>query len=114
MLDVDRKRALVDLVHTRFLEQLRKGGPRAPASRDSSSASESNSRAACQYRLRGPVPPGVILDTGRHDSTRPRHPHHLAKPNDGVGHEVHDELRQACVEQAIIKGQLLRGSAPHP
>jgi len=51
----------------------------------------------------------VIPDARRHDAARPSHARHFAEPQDGVCHEVHDELRERSVERFVCEWQLLRG-----
>ena len=58
-------------------------------------------------------PPGEVPDAGGHDSTRLRHPSHLAQPGDGVAHEVHDELREGRVEGVVVERQGLGGGLVH-
>jgi hypothetical protein len=55
----------------------------------------------------------VIPNARRHGTLAARHARHLAKSDDGVGHEVNDELCQGGVELVLSKRQLLRRSALH-
>ena len=60
-----------------------------------------------------PLAAAVIPYARCHDTMLARHTRHLAKSQDGVCHEVHDELCQGGIERLISKRQLLRRRASH-
>jgi len=55
----------------------------------------------------------VIPDARRHDTIPARHACHLTQSQDGVRHEVDDELCEGGVERLIFERKLLRRSASH-
>jgi hypothetical protein len=52
---------------------------------------------------------GVVPDASDDDPAGTSDSRHLAQTDDGVRHEMHDELREGNVELGVGKGQLLRG-----
>jgi hypothetical protein len=51
--------------------------------------------------------------TGGHDAARTNHAAHLRDTPPGIAHPGHDELRQGCVELAVLERQLLSASDTH-
>src|SRR5205807_10063990 len=111
MLDVDRERGLLDLIDARRSEELSE----VALSRPRQPRLVRYARIECPCRIpeqtQRALAAGVIPDTRGDRATRAGDPGHLAKPRDGVGHEMDDELRQRSVEHLIGKRQLLSGSA---
>ena len=56
---------------------------------------------------------GVIPDARRHRAARAGDAPHLAKPGDGVGHEVDDELGDRRIERVVGEGEGLGGRLAH-
>ena len=56
----------------------------------------------------------VVPDRGSHGPARPGHPPHLAHAGRGVGHEVHDQLRESGIEGVVLERQRLRRGDLHP
>src|SRR3954447_23697674 len=52
--------------------------------------------------------PCVIPDARRDHAARTCHASHFGEPLNGIRHEVHDELRQRCVEHAVGERQRFR------
>ena len=50
---------------------------------------------------------GVVPDTCGHDAAGLRHPSHLTKPGDRVGHEVHHQLSQGTIKCLVVVGKVL-------
>jgi len=61
----------------------------------------------------GCAAPRVIPDTRGNDSTWRGNALHLAQACNGITHEMHDELREGCIEHGIVERQLLGGGASH-
>jgi hypothetical protein len=55
----------------------------------------------------------VIPDARDNYSAWRGNPLHLAQACNRVTHEVHDELREGCIEDGILERQLLGGGASH-
>src|SRR5438270_1088691 len=113
MLHLNREDTLLDLIHACQPEELRKvAATGARKARLVLHLRVERARRIPEHTQR-PAPAGVIPDAGGHDSAPPGHPRHLAKPRDGVGHEVDDELRQNRVEPLILERQVLRRGTLH-
>ena len=80
---------------------------RAPASPDSSHDVAVELARGVPVDAHGRAAAGEIPDTRGDDPFGSRDPRHLPQPGDGIGHEVHDELRQSCVERVVLERQAL-------
>lgn len=113
MLDVDRKRTLLDLAQPRCLQQLRKVSLAGAGKLRLILDVRVEVTHRIPERAERPLAVGVIPNACGDDTMLARYARHLAKSHDGMSHEVNDELCQGGVEHLISKRQLLRRGALH-
>jgi acrylyl-CoA reductase (NADPH) len=108
VLDADLERGFFEVAEAGLLEDARERGEL----RLVADARIALAGGAPEGRQRRPLA-GVVPDARGNAAAGARDARHLAQSGHGIGHEVHDELREHHVERGVAEGQGLRRRDVH-
>lgn len=114
MLDINHDGALLDLMQTCRAEELAEVAPAGTRQLRLVFDARIELARRCPEEAERPLSASVVPHASCDDAVWLRHTGHLAQSDDGISHEVNDELRECSIEQPILERQFLGCGQLHP